>query len=393
MPTFKTPGQYVEELSKFKPVWRVSTSIAAFIGSAKSGPYNDAVLVSSFSEFERTFGGFVSSPVQHLAYAVDMFFKNGGKKAYIVRAAETASAKAPLRTSSTISRKKYSEAGEADDEPLSIDLDAALSALENINDISIIAAPGVYSKDVYEKLITHCSRMGYRFAILDPPPGCDVEQMVNIRSREMVSSSGMAAVYYPWLGITDPITKEMIYVPPSGAVAGVYAATDNNSGVHKAPANVSLQYVLGLEANVSNQEQEALNLKNINPIRVFSGKGFLVWGARTISDSPDWRYIPVRRSLMYLEQSIRNGMQQTVSGPNEGKLWVKVKADITQFLTQEWKNGMMMGPRPEDAFFVRCGLGETMTTDDILNERLIVQIGVAAVRPAEFIMFTISWEL
>jgi phage tail sheath protein FI len=372
-------------------IYGASTSIAALIGTAKGGPCNEAVLVQSFSEFETIFGGFISSPRQHLAYAVDAFFKNGGKKAYIVRAAEQPQIlRASLKADILTTKSKISVAGAVEEkQALTADYDAALSALEEVDDASVIAAPGMFGADIYGKMIAHCSKMKYRFAILDPPPGCDVERVVRIRSTEMSSALGMAAVYYPWLRIVDPVTMEDILIPPSGAVAGIYAANDNNSGVHKAPANISLASVTGLETNITNQQQEALNHAGVNAIRYFADKGHLVWGARTISEDPYMRYINVRRTLFYLEQSICNSTHWAVPGPNDGDLWIKLITAIEEFLTQNWQAGMMMGTKPEEAFYVQCGLGRTMTPEDILNERLIVEIGVALVRPAEFIRFRI----
>jgi len=387
--TFTVAGQYVEEIrfeqKRPDPIVRASTSTAAFIGRTKSGPCNKAVLVNNFGEFENIFGGFISEPRQYLAYAVDLFFKNGGDRAYIVRAEEmNQNDKAPMRISVVKRLFKRQDA---------MDIDAALSALEKADDASIIAAPGICGEDVYEKLIVHCSKMKCRFAILDPPSGCSVDQVIKIRSAEMISGNGMAATYYPWLQIADPVTKKNITVPPSGAVAGVYANSDNRNGVHKAPANISLASVMGLETNISTQDQEHLNVKNINAIRAFTGKGFVVWGARTISDDPDLRYINVRRLLLHLEQSIYNSTKWVLTEPNDGNLWAKFKTIIEDFLTGAWREGMLTGAKPEDAFYVKCGLGQTMTAEDIMNGRMIAEIGVAPSRPAEFVRICFSYDI
>jgi phage tail sheath protein FI len=378
----------------------VCTSVAAFIGSAKSGPFNEAVLIGSFREFEEIFGGFITKPRQYLAYAVDMFFKNGGRSAYIVRVEEgVLSTEASSKASGILSRSNIEQTSgklpivsvAIENKVMKIDYDTAFSALEKVDNVGIVAVPGVYGADIYKRSIMHCSKMGYRFVILDPPPGCDVEQFKSIRSTEMISEHGMAATYYPWLRIIDPVTNEIISVPPSGAVAGVYARVDETCGVHKAPANESLAYVTGLEVNITSQQQEVLIYANINSIRFFTGKGSLVWGARTISNDPTWRHISVRRLLFYLEKSIRDSTQQIITMPNDGKLWAGVITAIEEFLMQCWKNGMLMGKKPEEGFFIKCGLGMTMTSDDILNGILIMDIGVAPERANEFVLIRITY--
>ena len=387
--TFVNAGVYVEEY-KTRPISGTSTNIAAFIGAANSGPYNTPVLVRSFQEFERTFGGYITAPRQYLAYAVDLFFKNGGGSAYIVRAAELPVVRSLQNLSSPVSKLQPAAVYKADDGPApALDLGAAVSALEKADDASIIAAPGIYGKDVYEKLIAHCSRMRYRFAILDMPQGCGAEQAKTIRRTEMVSPEGTAATYHPWLQITDPVTKEKVFVPPSGAAAGVYAAVDTHIGVHKAPANVSLESVTGLETNIDMQQQELLNTNGICAIRAFSGKGFLIWGAITISERPEWRHISTRRLMQHLERSIYNGTQWIVSQTNDAKLWVAVRTSVEEFLMNIWRAGGLAGAKPEEAFYIKCGLGATMTADDIMKGMMIIEIGAAVLRPGEFYRTTI----
>jgi len=390
--TFVNAGVYVEEY-KAVPIHGAGTSTAAFIGAAKNGPYNTPVIVKSFQEFERAFGGHITAPRQYLAYAVDLFFKNGGSSAYIVRAAELPVVRSLQKLSVSVGKLQPAAVYKADDGPApALDLDAALAALEKADDASIIAAPGLYGKDIYEKLIAHCCKMRYRFAILDLPRGCSAEEAKTIRRAEMASPEGIAATYYPWPQITDPVTKEKVSVPPSGAVAGVYAAVDTYTGVHKAPANVSLESVIGLETNIDMQQQELLSTNGICAIRAFSGKGFLVWGAITISERPEWRHISTRRLMQYLEKSIYNGTQWAVSQPNDAKLWVVVRTSVEEFLMNIWRAGGLAGAKPEEAFYVRCGLGVTMTAEDILKGIMIVDIGAAVLRPGEFYRFTIVWQ-
>jgi phage tail sheath protein FI len=177
---------------------------------------------------------------------------------------------------------------------------AALDALEKVEDASILAVPGECSADIYDKLIGHCYKMKYRVAILDPKQGLNVGGIRDQRANEMSSMQGYGALYYPWLKIVDPVTKDIISVPPSGAIAGVYARTDTTRGVHKAPANEGLIGVVGLDEQITTEQQALLNPSGINVIRFFKGSGYLVWGARTISNDASWRYVNVRRHSIYL---------------------------------------------------------------------------------------------
>lgn len=244
-------------------------------------------------------------------------------------------------------------------------------------------------------MIEHCEKMRYRFAILDSEPNVEpagTNGSVKTQRAGLGSAKGYAALYYPWIQGMDPVTKELIYLPPSGALAGIYARSDGERGVHKAPANEKVKGVVGLERIVTKGEQEVLNPEGINVIRFFPGKGNLVWGARTVASDPLWKYINVRRLFVFLEESIERATQWVVFEPNDEKLWARVKQTITQFLTRVWKDGALMGNTPGEAFFVKCDR-TTMTQDDIDNGRLIVLIGVAPVKPAEFVIFRIAqWQ-
>jgi len=373
MSDYFSSGVIIKEIgSESKPISGASTSIAAFVGSAASGPFNEAVLVSSYSEFEIVFGGFISSPRQYLAYSVDMFFKNGGRSAYIVRAAGT--------------QEPDCDVDDVVDAPR--DYEAALSALEKVYDAGILVIPGEFGADIYDKMITHCEKMKYRVAILDPEQGIGIAEVRSSRADEMSSERGYAALYYPWLKITDPITEEIISVPPGGAVAGVYARVDNKRGVHKAPANEELLGLDGLDVQLTTENQALLNPDGINAIRFIKGSGNLVWGARTISNDPLWRYINVRRLFIYLEQSIYNSTRWVVFEPNNEKLWGKVRTTVTDFLMRAWRDGMLAGSTSGEAFYVKCDLS-TMTQSDIDSGKLIIEIGVAPVKPAEYVVFRI----
>jgi Bacteriophage tail sheath protein len=268
-----------------------------------------------------------------------------------------------------------------------------IRALEDIEEISIIAAPGVTSQFVQDVLIEQCERLKYRFAILDPMPGTgDTPLSIQgIQNQRKNFDTKYAAFYYPRLMVYDPVTGKTISVPPSGHMAGIYARTDTERGVHKAPANVDIRNILDLEMKINKREQEVLNPKNINVLRDFTadGRGRRVWGARCITSDTQWKYVPVRRLFIFVEASLDRGTQWVVFEPNSYPLWARVTQSITNFLTSVWRDGALMGTKPEEAFFVKCDRS-TMSQDDIDNGRLIVLVGIAAVKPAEFVIIRIS---
>lgn len=264
-----------------------------------------------------------------------------------------------------------------------------IMALANIDDISIIAVPGITSLGVQNVLIDQCEKLKDRVAVLDSPFGKDVAGILEHRGQ---LSSKYAALYYPWIKTADPLEKINFFIPPSGSIAGIYARTDVERGVHKAPANEKIRGSLDVDFKVGKGEQDILNPKGINCIRTFPGRGQIVWGARTLSDNSLWKYVSVRRLFNYIEESIDEGTQWVVFEPNDEKLWARVRATITQFLTRVWHDGALMGKKPEEAFFVKCDR-TTMTQDDIDNGRLVCVIGIAPVKPAEFVIFRIAqWQ-
>jgi hypothetical protein len=271
-----------------------------------------------------------------------------------------------------------------------------LYKFQNIDDINIVAIPGITSSVLQQKLITHCEvEMNDRFAVLDPIETADLDQ---IKAQRNLFDTSYAALYYPWVYAYDPLSKEYINVPPSGYVCGIYARTDVERGVHKAPANEKINGVVNLEKlngsfrMITQGSQEILSPLGINCIRIFPGRGIRVWGARTVSSNTLWKYINVRRLFLYVEESIEKGTQWVVFEPNNEKLWARVRATITQFLTQVWRGGALMGTKVEEAFFVKCDR-TTMTQSDIDNGRLICVIGIALVKPAEFVIFRIAqWQ-
>ena len=253
--------------------------------------------------------------------------------------------------------------------------------------VSIMAVPGVVDPNVQLTLVAHCENLASRFAVLDVPR--DAKKVNDIIEHRNIFDSTYAALYHPWLEVFDPLDKKTIAIPPSGAVIGIYARSDNTRGVHKAPANEVVRACTGLDCQFNKGEQDILNPKGVNLIRTFPGQGIRVWGARTASSDPSWKYVNVRRLFIFIEESIKANTNWAVFEPNDEVLWVRVQRTISVFLNNLWRNGSLAGSSPEEAFFVDIGRS-TMTQDDIDNGRLICVIGVAPVKPAEFVIFRIT---
>jgi len=260
-----------------------------------------------------------------------------------------------------------------------------LAAFEEVDDIAILCVPDENDyAGVTALMVDHCENMKDRFAILQAP-----QSGWDISSLEPPLDSKYAAFYFPWIRILDPASNLYKLVPPGGHVAGVFSRTDQERGVHKAPANEVVRGVASLQINVTKKDQDVLNPKGVNCIRAFPGRGIRIWGARTASSDPSWKYVNVRRLFLFIEESIDEGTQWVVFEPNDEKLWAKVRQTVEEFLTRVWRDGALMGTVRDDAFFVRCDR-TTMTQDDINNGRLIVLVGVAPVKPAEFVIFRIA---
>jgi phage tail sheath protein FI len=316
----------------------------------------------------------------YLAVAAQAFFENGGMQLYIslVTAAD----------------------GSNSAQPVADDYVRALKLLESIAEIAVVAAPGAAVANasgiaavapVHAALIAHAERQGaYRFAVLDPPQGCSV---VDVRSLRGQLDSKSAALYYPWVSVLDPSAAAepgaQISLPPSGFLCGIYAQNDTAHGVFKAPANIAIQGATGFETTINDQTNAALNPLGINCLRSFPGRGNLVWGARTISSDQEWKYVNIRRYFLYLEHSITTGTQWAVFEPNGPNVWSAVQNSVSSFLYNEWRSGALLGAKPEQAYFVKCDR-TTMTQNDIDNGQLICMVGVAPIRPAEFVIFRIE---
>jgi phage tail sheath protein FI len=265
-----------------------------------------------------------------------------------------------------------------------------LTALNGIDEVAILYAPNANSiNGLPNALIDACEKLKDRFAVIDVKRGESNKDNLNPRNDY---ETMYAAFYYPWIKVYDPLTKLYKDVPPGGHVVGIYARSDIERGVHKAPANEKVRGAKELEFQITKGEQDILNPRGVNCIRFFPGRGIRVWGARTLSSNTLWKYINVRRLFIFVEESIEEGTQWVVFEPNDEKLWARVKQTITQFLTRVWRDGALMGTTAEEAFFVKCDR-TTMTQDDIDNGRLICIIGIAPVKPAEFVIFRIAqWQ-
>lgn len=353
-----------------------SVSLTVDLTAAPGAAVGEVKLCTNFSEFKQAFGDFSTDPGQSkLAHAVYGFFHNGGARCYVARVNQTA------------------------------EISAVLEKFGAVDEIALVAAPGITDADVRSAIVAHCAVATQdRFAILDSIsdlPGNDLTLLDPSNAGNVLpDNSDYAAFYFPWIKVFDPATKFMnpagdgqIFVPPSGHVAGVYARTDTTRGVHKAPANAPVMGALGLRYQISKAQQDGLNPQGVNCIRDLNGN-IRVWGARTIGGSAngEWRYINVRRTFLFLRESIDEGMQWAVFEPNDQNLWAKIKLNVSAFLTTVWRSGALFGATAQEAFYVKC---DAETNPPELREigQVVTEIGVAVVRPAEFVIFRISqWQ-
>ncbi|HEV7684655.1 MAG TPA: phage tail sheath subtilisin-like domain-containing protein [Pyrinomonadaceae bacterium] len=275
-----------------------------------------------------------------------------------------------------------------------------LAALGEIDDIAIVCLPdgGGYDDPVTagqaaDRVISHAERLRYRIAVVDAPRASSMTEIRAFRGR---FDSKYAALYHPWIEIFDPTERpsqgappRRLLLPPSGFVTGIYARSDIERGVHKAPANEVVRGLTRFEANINKARQDVLNPEGINALRFFDGRGNRVWGARTMSSDPEWKYVNVRRLFIYIEHSIDKGTQWAVFEPNGPRLWANIRQTVEDFLLVLWRDGALLGDKPEQAYFVRCDR-TTMTQNDLDNGRMICLVGVAPVKPAEFVIFRIG---
>lgn len=418
MPFYSAPGIYVEEVpSGARPIGAVGTSTAGFVGTAPDGDarLGEVVACNNWSEFTRIFASGENAEGTALSRAVWGFFGNGGGRCFIVN----------VREGEPIEGGGQRRSG--------------LELLEAVDEIAIVAAPGYSGVRAYEALLTHCERCEDRVAILDSP--LDVTDITKLTEAAALSSessgsrrsggssgaerasgedpdggtggsggtgggsggasgqvagglrprqSGYGAFYFPWIMAFDPLGKQVVETPPSGHIAGVWARVDTDRGVHKAPANEPLNGALDLTYLITRQEQEVLNPKGVNCIRMFGSQGIRIWGARTLAaEADEFRYLNVRRLFNMIKESIAEGTNWIVFEPNDYTLWASIRSEIGNFLTRVWRDGALLGRTPQEAFFVKCD-EETNPPEVRDAGQVVAFIGIAPVKPAEFVVFKLS---
>lgn len=336
---------------------------AQFLVTAKAG---EPVLCANFGEFTRAFGDFsINADQRVLAQAVFGFFHNGGTRCYVTRSADASK------------------------------LTDAVASLSTIDEIAILAAPGITAQAVQEAIIDQCESLQDRFAILDGAQ--NPSSFTKDKIQSATKDSGFAAIYFPWVKVVDPVERTLnpagagtSFVPPSGHLAGAFAAVDATRGVHKAPANIPLRGVLDVQHRLTNSHQDGLNPKGVNLIRSFNGN-IKVWGARTMGgdDNGEFRYVSTRRFFNFLRESIEEGTQFAVFEPNNPALWQRIMRSVGDFLLGQWRAGALFGETPKQAFFVKCD-AETNPPDVRERGQVVTEIGVAIVKPAEFVVFRIQ---
>lgn len=394
MPLYLTPGVYVEEVpSGARPIEAVGTSTPALVGSvdAPDAPRDQPVAINNWLQYRRVFP--TEGPASPLTLAVAGFFGNGGRRCWVLNVG-------PGGNLTGTSRRP------------------GLSALAEIDEIAIVAAPGYTDAASYEAVLSHCEEQQDRVAILDAPRQVpDISLLTQVARADQASTepageaaggdegqpaqqgrgrSGLAprasswgTFYFPYIRVVDPNTGEIVDAPPSGHVAGMWARTDATRGVHKAPANEPLRGAVDLTYRLTSAEQGSLNQAGVNAIRFFSTEGIKVWGARTLSSDPEWRYVNVRRLFAMVEESIVRSTSWIVFEPNDESLWNMIRRDIGSFLERLYRQGALMGRTPEDAFFVKCD-SETNPASEIDAGVVTTLVGMAPVKPAEFIVFKVS---
>jgi len=401
---YLAPDIYIEEVPLgTRPIQAVGTSTAGFVGATpdKAAHLNEAVAIPNWTEFIRQFvpNGSLSTPLSH---AVRGFFDNGGTLCYVCNTGD-----GPIIGTGTQR--------------------VGLDVLATIDEIAIVAAPGQYGADVYDALLTHCETLQDRVCILDTPRDVnDLNQLTQVATasapstpastkkksgdtpdaaggdattppaaptgglRPRQSDNGFGAVYFPWITVRDALTGGIVDVAPSGHLAGIWARSDATRGVHKAPANEIIRGALNVTRRLTRDEQGILNPQGVNAIRLFSGEGVRVMGARTVAaGSSEYRYLNVRRLFCMVEESIDQSMRWVLFEPNSMPLWKSIERDVTAFLIRLWRDGALFGATADQAFFVKCD-AETNPQENIDAGIVTTVIGMAPVKPAEFVIFRIS---
>lgn len=390
MAQIRKPGVFVKEISKFPPaVAEVETAIPAFIGYtekaiSKKGDnlHSVATKISSLPEYEQLFGRSSGLASFVLHPSIQLFFSNGGRSCYIVSVGGYTD---NLQSSNFITGLNV--ISQQDEPTLLVFPDA-------------VNLPGKELYNVQKAALKQAAMLGDRFCILDIKYADNASTHTTVvdefRNNIGIDHLKFGAAYTPHVQVTGNGT---LVLPPSAAVAAQYCSVDKERGVWKAPANVSLNMVTDLAYSIANNEQEGLNVdagagKSINAIRKFTGKGFLIWGARTLAGNDnEWRYVSVRRFFNMVEESVKKASLAYVFEPNDANTWIRIKGMVENYLTNKWRDGALMGAKPSEAFFVKIGLGQTMTQQDIVEGRLIIEIGMAVIKPAEFIILRVSQKM
>jgi len=401
--SYRTPGVYIEEISAGpRPIQAVGTSTAAFLGVAPdpNAPVNVAVAVNNWTEFANRFIATATQSTD-LSHAIYGFFLNGGSRCYVINVG------------------KNGDIAGGGKKRTGIDL------LEEIDEVALVCAPGYTTPEAQETVLSHCEKMNDRFAILDAPiDATDVDLLVKVAAaptaaerrtaaqpgsgggaaagstppepparglRPRNSDRGFGAFYFPGITVRDPLSpKDLVDTYPSGFMAGIYARTDAERGVQKAPANVPVRGALNLTYRVTHDEQGELNQNGVNVIRFFPREGIRVWGARTLAPgASEWRYLNVRRLFNMIEESIAISLRWVVFEPNDESLWKSIRRDVTAFLTLLWRDGALVGKTAQEAFFVKCD-SETNPPEIVDAGMVVCVIGIAPSKPAEFIIFRIG---
>jgi len=399
LPNYLAPGIYVEEVNTgANVIGRVGTSTAAFIGQAPfvEAHVNEAIAVDNWSMFLKHFykEGAISTPLSHAVFG---FFLNGGRRCYVVNIGNGQSLTGTGKTR------------------------AGLDVLRTIEEVKIVAAPGFTGAVHYDALLSYCESMRNCFAIMDSPEMVtNLDLLTKVATatvtpstpkkkdgaadavpaapdapnsdpglKPRLSKGGYGAFYCPWITVRDPLGDgQLVNVPPSGHLAGIYGRSDANRGVHKAPANEIIRGALNISYPITRADQEMLNPNGVNCIRLFSREGVMVWGARTVG-SDQWIYVNVRRLFNMVEESIGLSTLWVAFEPNDYSLWNQITRDVRHFLTVLWRDGALMGKTPEEAFFVQCD-EETNPPETVDLGMVVTRIGIAPVKPAEFVVFRIG---
>lgn len=419
----RVPGVYIEEVSSgARPIQAAGTSTVGFVGIAPNATLRvmEVVPVDNWTDFVQKFASPSVEEVNrakadqkavddlrrqnpdgktldearakfaesskflrpcypelykptNLAQAIYGFFLNGGTRCYVVN----------LGTGDEVST-----------------VSDALTLFEKIDELSIIVAPGFTDNATYTAIREHCENLADRVGILDGPAVLTDQAMKQLSGEAVdnppwempaFSTHGQICMYVPWLEVVNPesdAADKTVIVPPSGHIAGVWVHTDATRGVHKAPANESVQGAVALQRDITHTEQGEINANSVNCIRNFDSEGILVWGARTLTSDSDWQYLNVRRLFNMLQESITKGTRWAVFEPSDRALWQSIRRDVGAFFTEFWRNGALMGSTPEEAFFVKCD-EENNPIDIIGKGQLVIDIGIAPVRPAEFMIFRV----